>query len=321
MKETSPILRLVALGLAALSLLAAAVAIVLAAGSLTRRAAPQAESVDVSASAGILDPAEPEASASAREQEGGSPAKQQTDRKDARVQQAMDQFVTAQSGAWDLYYESLTDGKTAQAQSNHGAEPRSVAASLIKLFVMGAVYDAVQNGSLEHDAVYADLRSMIAASDNDACNRLVTKLGGGDAAAGMTAVNRFAASIGCSDVQMNRLMLKPGSENYVSARDCAAILRMIYQKRLVSADASAEMLALLKEQTVNDRLPAALPQGVTVAHKTGNLPNLSCGDVGIVFTDKGDYILCLISNYSQNDVQTTGAMATFSRTVYDIVTA
>ena len=111
MKETSPILRLVALGLAALSLLAAAVAIVLAAGSLTRRAAPQAESVDVSASAGILDPAEPEASP-AREQEGGSPAKQQIDRKDAGCSRPPSgiQFVTGRNrGVWDIYYESLTD--------------------------------------------------------------------------------------------------------------------------------------------------------------------------------------------------------------------
>ena len=89
----------------------------------------------------------------------------------------------------------------------------------------------------------------------------------------------------------------------------------------MSASASAEMLALLKAQTVNDRLPANLPQGVTVAHKTGNLSNLSCGDAGIIFTQRGDYLLCVLSNHSQNDVQTTGAIAVLSRTIYDVVAA
>ena len=241
---------------------------------------------------------------------------------DAAVQRALDSFVAAQGGTWDIFYESLETGDGASARSGHEKEPRSVSASVIKLFVMGAVYDAVERGDLRHDDVYGSLTSMITISDNDACNRLVRLLGGGDEKKGIAAVNAFAADLGCKDTQMNRLMLQNnGTENYVTARDCALMLRLIDQGACVSPEASEEMLALLKAQTVNDRLPAALPQGVTVAHKTGNLSNLSCGDVGIVFTDKGDYILCVLSNYSQNDAETTAAIAALSRTVYDIVTA
>ena len=240
---------------------------------------------------------------------------------DEAVQQAFEDFLSANGGTWDLYYESLGTGAYAEAQSGHAADVRSVAASVIKLFVMGAVYDAVQRGDLSHDAVYADLRGMITVSDNDACYRLVRLLGSGDAESGIAAVNRYIQSLGCASTRMNRLMLQPGEENYVTARDCAAILRLIYEGSCVSKSASEEMLALLKAQTVNDRLPAQLPQGVTVAHKTGNLVNLSCGDVGVVFTPSGDYILCAISNYSQNDAATTAAIAQLSRTVYDCVTA
>ena len=240
---------------------------------------------------------------------------------DAAVQRALTDFVSTQGGEWDLYYESLETGASASAQSGHAAEPRSVAASLIKLFVMGAVYDAIDRGTLTHDAVYADLKSMITASDNDACNRLVTLLGSGDASAGFAAVNRFARSLGCAQVEMNRLMLQPGTENFVTARDCGAMLRAIYNGVCVSKSASSEMLSLLKGQTVNDRLPAQLPAGVTVAHKTGNLSNLSCGDVGIILTQHGDYILCVISNHSANDGATTAAIATLSRTVYDLTAA
>lgn len=241
-------------------------------------------------------------------------------RQSEAVQKVLDDFVAAQDGAWDVYYESLSDGASAAAQSGHGSEPRSVAASLIKLYVMGAVYDAVAHGKLTHDAVYNDLYSMITVSDNDACNRLVTLLGGGNAAAGMKAVNAFAAAIGCTSTQMNRLMLQPGTENFVTARECGTILRAIYNGSCVSADASKEMLTLLKAQTVNDRLPVNLPQGVTVAHKTGNLSNLSCGDVGIILSPKGDYILCVIANHEPSDATATTATATLSRTVYDTVT-
>ena len=277
--------------------------------------APVAESPAVAA-APTASPAEtPEAEPDPTPEAEPAPAA------NAKVQQAFDDFLAAQGGTWDLCFVSLTDGSEAAAQSGHTAESRSVAASVIKLYVMGAVYDAIAHGALTHDAVYNDLYSMITVSDNSACNRLVTLLGGGDAAAGMQKVNAFAASIGCGDTQMNRLMLQPGTENFVTARDCAAILRLIYQGKCVSADASQEMLKLLRAQTVSDRIPANLPQGTAVAHKTGNLVNLSCGDVGIVFTPNGDYILCMLSNYSQNDGQTTAAMAMLSRTVYDIVTA
>ena len=303
-----------------LTLILAAVAVVLAvvSGALAVRTLRQEKEID--------DKMPPEAVETEIPEETPAPEKtappSPTPGIDAGVQKALDDFTAAQGGVWDLYYESLATGAYAEAQSGHGAEPRSVAASVIKLFVMGAVYDSDASGRLDARTLYEDLKRMIDLSDNDACNRLVRALGGGDAAAGLAAVNRFAAASGCTGTQMNRLMLQNnGTENYVTARDCARILKQIYTGECVSADASASMLELLKAQTVNDRLPANLPQGVTVAHKTGNLSNLSCGDVGIVFAPSGDYILCVLSNYAQNDVQTTGAIAALSRTVYDLFTA
>ena len=78
------------------------------------------------------------------------------------------------------------------------------------------------------------------------------------------------------------------------------------------------MLTLLLEQTVNDRLPSRLPQGHPVAHKTGNLPNLSCGDVGSSSPrTRATTSSVPLWNYAQNDAQTTEAMAALSRTVCD----
>ena len=64
------------------------------------------------------------------------------------------------------------------------------AASLIKLYIMGAVYENYEQitGQYGRDSVDSNLYSMITVSDNDAANTLTTYLGGGDSAA---AVNQL----------------------------------------------------------------------------------------------------------------------------------
>jgi beta-lactamase class A len=119
---------------------------------------------------------------------------------------------------------------------------------------------------------------------------------------------------------MNRLMLADnGLQNYTGAEDCARFLAAVYRGDCVSPEASREMLELLLAQTVNDRLPARLPEGMPVAHKTGDLSGLCCADVGIVFSPGGDYILCLICNDPPTDSRARDAIVRLSGQVYGIV--
>ena len=237
---------------------------------------------------------------------------------DTALELRLEQFLDGRDAEWDVWAEPLDHGAPAHAQRNVPEDGRMVSASLIKLFIMGAVYAEIEAGALAHDAVYPELRQMITVSDNDAANRLIRLLGGGDAAAGMAAVNAFAASIDCPDTRLNRLMLADnGLENDTSAADCAQILRLIYRGACVSETWSAEMLELLQTQTVNNRIPQQLPPETAVAHKTGDLPRLCSADVGIVFTPRGDYLLCVICNHSSEDAQTAEDIAALSRLVYD----
>jgi beta-lactamase class A len=87
---------------------------------------------------------------------------------------------------------------------------------------------------------------------------------------------------------------KNGVENYTSAKDMALVMEKIYRKELINADVSKRSLELLKNQKINDRIPVKLPDGVTVAHKTG-LERYVCHDVGIVFTEKGDYLIVVLT--------------------------
>ena len=220
---------------------------------------------------------------------------------------------------WDLWVEDLSGGGSVHCTRNIEDGQAMVSASLIKLFIMGAVYERIGQGGIAEESVWSDLYAMITVSDNTAANTLTRLLGGGDAEAGMRAVTDWAASIGCKGVRHNRLMLAESTlENYVTAEDCARVLRMIYRGECVSGECSGRMLALLRDQQVNDRIPAGLPEGgkASAAHKTGNLYALCVADVGVVFSPGGDYILCAICNHPVSDTGAAEEIAKLSGLVF-----
>jgi beta-lactamase class A len=58
--------------------------------------------------------------------------------------------------------------------------------------------------------------------------------------------------------------------------------------------ATSELYGLLRDQQVNDRLPAGLPPGTPVAHKTGDRLHWA-HDAGIVTTPLGELLLVVLS--------------------------
>jgi beta-lactamase class A len=79
-----------------------------------------------------------------------------------------------------------------------------------------------------------------------------------------------------------------------TAADMAELLVQLLNGDVVSAAASAQMLELLARQQINNRLPAYLPQGTRVAHKTGNLDGL-VHDVGVIWTPAGPYVVAVLT--------------------------
>lgn len=236
---------------------------------------------------------------------------------DELLEDIIGRSISESMGAWDIWTESLSKQSYSHNTSGNNSG-RMVSASIIKLFIMGATYQEIGNSNISHDSVYSDIHNMIAISDNDAANRLIRALGNGDSSAGLAVVNRFAEDIGCYDTQINRVMLaENGLENYTSSKDCATILRMIYNRNCVSQQWSDEMLTHLKAQTVNDRIPQGVPPNTEVAHKTGNLTNICNGDVGIVFSDTGDYIICAINNGTASEGTINDIIAEISASVYN----
>jgi len=146
--------------------------------------------------------------------------------------------------------------------------------------------------SLPHTLSFRELLEfMITASDNTATNKVITLLG-------FDYINKGFKRLGLEGTSLVRRMMdfskrNKGVENYTSAYDIAYLLEQIYHKKLVDEELSALALSFLEKQKVGDRLPRYLPKEVVVAHKTG-LERGVVHDAGIIFTPKGDYILCVL---------------------------
>ena len=247
-----------------------------------------------------------------------------TDNTDSSMDNLLNQvqsLLPTDNGTWSVYVCNLL--KDSDGTIN---DTPMQAASLIKLYIMGAVYENYGTIAQSHNSeeIDSNISAMISVSDNDAANTLVNWLGNGNDAAGMTKVNNFCQEHGFTSTQMNRLLLagKENGDNYTSVKDCGTFLKQIYQvvngtlpsSTLANADA---MYFQLKTQQRKNKIPAQLPEGVGTANKTGELDTVE-NDAAIIYdTAKGiDLVVCFMSQ----DLTDTGAaqstIAVDARAIY-----
>ncbi len=135
------------------------------------------------------------------------------------------------------------------------------------------------------------VRLMIVISDNTAANLVIDRLGA-DAvnarmdALGLTRTRLMRKVMGGGD---SRAGLDPANKRFglgvSTSREMVTLLEKIEGGEVVSKEASAEMIAILKRQQVHDGIGRTLV-GVPIANKTGALDRLRA-DVAIVYSDRG----------------------------------
>jgi len=201
---------------------------------------------------------------------------------------------------------------------SYNADAKFASASLVKIPVMIATFQAVKEGRLNlsekltlrqrHKApgsgqlrycrpgtrlpVWEILVRMITESDNTATNILTETLG-------LDYINQQMEKEKLSITRMNSKVLdltaqKNGHGNYTTAREMGELLRRIYQMEMVDVPSSVTMLEILKQQKIRDRIPRWLPADSIVANKTGLLHDV-CHDVGIVFHPRRNFVLCVLT--------------------------
>jgi beta-lactamase class A len=86
-----------------------------------------------------------------------------------------------------------------------------------------------------------------------------------------------------------------GLNNTTTARDLGALFAAIAEGRAASAASCSTMTAILARQRFNEGIPAGLPRGVVVAHKTGWFTGTH-HDGGIVTAPDGRrYVLVVLT--------------------------
>lgn len=237
----------------------------------------------------------------------------------AELERMLLEAAASYEGDWSIYVKELTYGEEISINSH----PQK-AASLIKLYIMGAIYDACETGTLQmSEDTGRLLEQMITVSDNESSNELVRRLSptGTDHPAGMQAVNAFVQEKGFADTSQGRdlqdvRMVPAQGENYTSVNDCGHFLETIYQGSGVSSEASAGMLSLLKGQQRTWKIPAGLPQGIECANKTGELSDTE-NDAAIIYGQQTDYILCVMAQELTDTAGAQEKIRNISTVVYE----
>lgn len=80
-----------------------------------------------------------------------------------------------------------------------------------------------------------------------------------------------------------------------TASDMANLFERLLSGTILSESTSREMLDLLAEQQINNRLPADLPSGTKVAHKTGDLDGL-LHDAGVIYAPSGPIVVVVMAD-------------------------
>ena len=158
------------------------------------------------------------------------------------------------------------------------------------------------------------LRLMITRSSNFATNTLI-------ALVGAEGVNRTMRSLGANRIQVLRGVedgkaFDKGMNNTTTARDLAIILRAIEEGRAASPEATREMRKILLAQEFNEKIPAGLPSGIRVAHKTGEITAHS-HDAAIVYPPgRKPYVLVVLTRGIQDGTRASKLIADISSIIY-----
>ncbi len=158
------------------------------------------------------------------------------------------------------------------------------------------------------------LRLMITRSSNLATNTLIALVGADN-------VNRTMRSLGAQRMQVLRGVedgkaFEKGLNNTTTARDLAVILRAIEEGRAAAPTATREMLGILTAQEFNEKIPAGLPAGTRVAHKTGEITAVS-HDAAIVYPPgRKPYVLVVLTRGIADGNRSSKLIADLSGIVY-----
>jgi beta-lactamase class A len=160
---------------------------------------------------------------------------------------------------------------------------------------------------------------MITTSSNLATNLLLGVIGS-------DAVNQTLRELDVEDgIELKRgvedeLAFEKDINNLVTANGLLRILVMLAEGKAFSPSLSRRMMDILHGQEFNQGIPALLPKGARVAHKTGEISTVA-HDAGVVYLPKRKpYVLVILTEWDPAASGRSRTIAGISHAIYELLT-
>ncbi len=160
---------------------------------------------------------------------------------------------------------------------------------------------------------------MITTSSNLATNLLLGVIGS-------DAVNQTLRELDVDEgIELRRgvedeLAFEKDINNRVTAEGLLRILVMLAEGKAFSPALSRRMMDILHGQEFNQGIPARLPKGARVAHKTGEISTVA-HDAGVVYLPKRKpYVLVILTEWDASATGRSRTIAAISHAIYEFLT-
>ncbi|HEX6628492.1 MAG TPA: serine hydrolase [Gemmatimonadaceae bacterium] len=160
---------------------------------------------------------------------------------------------------------------------------------------------------------------MITTSSNLATNLLLGVIGPQSVNDTLKALN-LEEGIDLKRGVEDELAFEKGINNVVTADGLLRILVMLAAGKAFSPALSRRMMDILHGQEFNQGIPARLPKGARVAHKTGEISTVA-HDAGVVYLPKRKpYALVILTEWDPTTSGRSRTIAAISHTIYEALT-
>lgn len=196
----------------------------------------------------------------------------------------------------------VAGGRSGEILYATGPDEPVLAASLYKLAVLLEAERRIDAGTLRStDLITVTAADQMESGSFSAAGSVLTvdealerAIVLSDNAAALALIRKLTVPAIHATLDHEQIYLRFTADGAVTtARAIATFFGELVRESLVSREASVRMLARLSRQRVADRLPAALPAGAVIAHKTGNL-GFATHDAGILSGPGGAPIVLVV---------------------------
>jgi beta-lactamase class A len=158
------------------------------------------------------------------------------------------------------------------------------------------------------------VRHMIVRSSNLATNNVIELIGA-------KQVMALMQRIGANDIKVLRGVedqkaFDHGMNNTTTAYDLMLIFRALGERSVISDEASQKMIDILSAQEFNHGIPAGLPAGTRVAHKTGDITHIAHDAALVLPAGEPGYVLVILTRGFDKTKDAEKVMARISGAVW-----